>query len=85
MNDESQLCPCCEQPCDRESADIGVGVIYGPWGCPACGWSEDPQYDCREGTRMDGDDRVLDQYGVSHHVDRLDGQAVLAGLNRSKL
>lgn len=60
---------------------MGVGIIHGPWGCPHCGWSEDPEYDSRDGIRRDGDDRVLDQYGVSHHVERLDGVAVLVGLN----
>ena len=74
-------CPHCGSSCDRESADIGIGVRHGPWGCGACGWSEDPEYDSRAGIRYDGADRVFDQYGVSHHVDRLDGVAVLVGLN----
>ena len=39
------VCPLCETKCWREEADVGVGVLFGPWGCPACGWSEDPQYD----------------------------------------
>lgn len=43
------LCPCCKEPVWRESADVGVGVIYGPWGCSICGWSSDPYYDCRSG------------------------------------
>lgn len=78
---DRQSCPHCGAPCDREAVDVGVGVIHGPWGCPDCGWSEYPEYDCREGVRRDGADRVFDQYGVSHHVDRLDGKAVLVGLN----
>ena len=77
----SKDCPCCGSSCDREHVDVEVGVIYGPWGCGECGWSENPEYDSREGTRRDGDDRVFDQYGVSHHVSRLDGMAVVAGLN----
>lgn len=80
---ESYACPYCEELCAREEADIGVGVMYGPWGCSNCGWSENPEYDCRGGIRRDGEDRVHDQYGVSHHVDRPDGMAVLAGLNVS--
>jgi hypothetical protein len=74
-------CPHCGESCDRESVDVGLGVIYGPWGCASCGWSSDPQYDSREGLRYDGEDRVFDQWGVSHHVDRIGGQVVLAGLN----
>jgi len=27
---------------------VGVGVIYGPYGC-YCGWSQDPDYDSSEG------------------------------------
>lgn len=77
-------CPYCDELCDRESADVGVGVIYGPWGCDNCGWSEAPEYDSRAGIRRDGKDRVFDQYGVSHHVDRFNGEAVLAGLNVAK-
>lgn len=78
---ESQDCPHCGEPCDRHSVDVGVGVIRGPWGCGNCGWSSDSAYDSRVSIRRDGDDRVFDQYGVSHHVDRSDGQVVLAGLN----
>ena len=74
-------CPHCESDCAREEVDIGVGIMTGPWGCPNCGWSDNPVYDCREGIRKDGDDRVLDQYGVSHHVTREGGLNVLAGGN----
>jgi len=74
-------CPHCGAACDREEVDVGVGVIHGPLGCRDCGWSEWPEYDSRDGVRCDGDDRVLDQYGVSHHVDRPGGVAVLVGLN----
>ena len=70
-------CPACGRDCGRDSADVGVGVIYGPWGC-ACGWSEWDDLDQRSGVVWDGDDRVIDQYGVSHSVDRLDGAAVRA-------
>lgn len=77
-------CPHCATPCDRESVDIGVGVLHGPWGCSNCGWSEFPEYDSRDGIRRSGEDRVFDQYGVSRHVDRNGGAAVLAGLNVGK-
>ena len=42
-------CPKCDEVCYRESADIGVGVIHGPYGCPACGWSEWAEYDRSSG------------------------------------
>lgn len=74
-------CPHCGEACNREEVDIEVGVIHGPWGCANCGWSENPEYDSRDGVRMDGEDRVFDQYGVSHHLTRLDGQVVLVGGN----
>jgi hypothetical protein len=69
------------------SAPIGGGVlqISGPWGCRKCGWSEALEYDCREGVRMDGPDRVFDPYGVSHHLDDLkNGESILTALKRSK-
>lgn len=47
--EHSKDCPHCGEPCDRDSADVGVGIIYGPWGC-MCGWSEDPRYDQISGT-----------------------------------
>jgi len=37
-------CPDCGCECDRYSVDNGVGIIYGPYGCPECGWSEHEQY-----------------------------------------
>ena len=50
MDEEfDRKCPRCGEPCDRESVDVGVGIIYGPYGC-GCGWSEDPQYDRSSGT-----------------------------------
>lgn len=84
MSEPPMACPHCGDTCDRESVDVGIGIMYGPWGCSNCGWSEDPDYDCRDGIKRDGDDRVLDQFGVSHHVDRFDGMAVLIGLNVAK-
>jgi len=74
-------CPHCGSTCDRDEVDVEVGVIYGPWGCARCGWSSSPEYDSREGIRRDGADRVFDQYGGSHHIDRIGGKAVLAAVN----
>lgn len=82
MRDEMR-CPHCGDECARDDVDVGIGIMYGPWGCPNCGWSEDEKYDSREGIRRDGDGRVLDQYGGSCHVSRPDGEAILLGLNVS--
>lgn len=38
-------CERCGNECDRDEVDVGVGVVYGPWGCYECGWSSDPRYD----------------------------------------
>lgn len=61
MTDESMVCPECGADCWREDADVGVGVIYGPWGCPDCGWCENDLY---SHTRHQG----FDQYGGYHPV-----------------
>jgi hypothetical protein len=42
------ICPRCGRDCGRDEADVGVGVIYGPWGC-FCGWSETADYDVTDG------------------------------------
>ena len=59
---EHQDCPNCQQSCYRESADIGIGRIYGPWGCP-CGWSEDPRYNLLTGPKRTELGGLIDQYG----------------------
>jgi len=41
-------CPKCGYDCYRDEVDVGVGIMYGPYGC-MCGWSEDPRYDSSEG------------------------------------
>jgi hypothetical protein len=58
------ICPKCGTECIRDSVDVGVGVIDGPYGCPGCGWSEDSTYDLSAG-KDPIDDRggVTDQYG----------------------
>lgn len=64
MTKETMNCPKCETECWREEADVGVGIIYGPWGCPDCGWSESEEYDLT--TRSPGPDAkggYIDQYG----------------------
>lgn len=55
-------CPICGEPTWRDSVDVGVGIMYGPYGCP-CGWSEDPAYDLRSGPRRTDKGYVIDQWG----------------------
>lgn len=63
-------CPKCgEALLWRESADVGIGIIYGPWGCE-CGWSESAEYDRREGPAAadsEYETRVCDQWGMAHY------------------
>ena len=42
-------CPNCKaKDLWRDSVDVGVGTIYGPYGCE-CGWSEDEKYNQLKG------------------------------------
>lgn len=60
-------CPKCNEECWQDSADVGVGVIYGPWGCPGCGWSEGEEYDLSTGKDpVDEKGGAIDQYGGYH-------------------
>lgn len=60
-------CPKCGESCNRESVDVGVGIIIGPWGCPSCGWSESEEYDLSAGRDpIQEDGSVLDQFGVRY-------------------
>jgi predicted nucleic-acid-binding Zn-ribbon protein len=66
--EKRDACPKCHSTeIWQESADVGVGVIYGPMGCPECGWSEAEEYDLSDG-RSPVDERggVIDQYGGYH-------------------
>lgn len=55
-------CPKCgAEDCYRDSVDVGVGVMYGPYGCP-CGWSADPRFDISDGPKTESGYRV-DQWG----------------------
>ena len=57
-------CPKCGGHCDRDSVDVGVGVIHGPWGCEECRWSEDSEYDLSDGrSSFDEKGGMIDQYG----------------------
>lgn len=58
---------CGETELWRDSVDVGVGTIYGPWGCPRCGWSEDDEYDLSEGrSPVDEKGGAIDQFGGYH-------------------
>jgi hypothetical protein len=59
---DQQECPNCGCDCYRDSADVGVGIIYGPWGCQ-CGWSEDERYNLLGGPKTTEMGGVIDQYG----------------------
>jgi hypothetical protein len=82
---EQQDCPKCGDKCYREEADVGVGIIYGPWGCPGCGWSENPEYDHSAGgscaAQAEMPDRYVDQFGVAYSKERLKENAARLGLN----
>lgn len=61
---DASPCPRCdERELWRESADVGVGVIYGPYGCPCCGWSESEEYDLQKGGGVQPDGSYLDPFG----------------------
>jgi hypothetical protein len=60
-------CLKCNCDCVRDSVDVGVGVIHGPYGCPDCGWSEDSDYDLSGGRNpVDEKGGVIDQFGGYH-------------------
>lgn len=68
-------CPKCGEECDRDSVDVGVGVIHGPYGCASCGWSEDPEYDLSAGRDpVDEKGGAIDQWGGYHPPGRVTGQ-----------
>ncbi|MBX4941149.1 hypothetical protein [Rhizobium binae] len=64
ITDESPCPRCDEVGLWRESADVGVGIIYGPYGCPSCGWSENEEYDLQKGGGVQPDGSYLDPYGM---------------------
>lgn len=71
----AKVCPECGGTCDRDSVDVGVGVIYGPWGCCDCGWGENG------GARVEGD-RYIDQFGGSTSIERMADNAERLGIDR---
>lgn len=76
-------CPKCGDDCWRDSCDVGVGVIYGPYGCP-CGWSEDRELDRTSGGHGNQTPGWwTDQYGVSYSIDRVVENCERFGLDGS--
>ena len=56
-------CPICgTKNLRRDSVDIGIGIINGPYGCD-CGWSEDKKYDIRSGPKLTNSGYKIDQWG----------------------
>jgi len=71
---ETMQCPKCGEGCDRDEVDVGVGVIYGPWGCHCCGWSQSAEYDRSEGPSP------KQQEMPNHYVDPCGGATPHRGL-----
>lgn len=59
----SGQCPRCGEETYQDSVDVGVGVIFGPWGCTACAWSEDEAYDGQFGGGVQENGSYLDPMG----------------------
>lgn len=58
-------CPKCgARELWRDSVDVGVGFIHGPYGCSDCGWSESGAYDLSEGQdAFDEKGGMIDPFG----------------------
>lgn len=62
-----ELCPKCSSRVWRDSVDVGVGVIHGPYGCVQCGWSESKEYDLSNGSspaQLENPQHKVDQWGT---------------------
>lgn len=77
-------CPKCGEECARDEADVGVGVIYGPWGCYYCGWSESSEYDCSQGpsvAQQEHPEFYVDQCGGMQRLSAIEDKLNHFGLN----
>jgi hypothetical protein len=54
---------------------VGVGSIYGPWGCSDCGWGEN-------GRAHVGGGRYVDQFGGSWSVEGIADNCERFGVDR---
>ncbi len=80
---EECKCPKCGEDCYRDYADVGVGVIYGPWGCGRCGWSSAPEYDRSEGissAQVENPDWYIDQFGGMQRISAIADNAARFGI-----
>lgn len=60
-------CPKCHAECQCDSVHNGVALIYGPYGCPQCGWSENEEYDLStRKSPVDERGGAIDQFGGYH-------------------
>lgn len=79
-------CPKCGSgECWRPDADVGVGTIYGPWGCPDCGWSEYPEYDRTAGINRASRGTPgwhIDQWGQATRVSAIADKCERFGIPR---
>lgn len=78
-------CPKCQAECDRDEVDIGVGIQYGPYGCQACGWSEDPRFDGSEGpspAQRESPGYYVDSRGGRYSLSRIEDKLERFGLPR---
>jgi hypothetical protein len=57
-------CPKCGEACERDSVHNGIAMLFGPYGCPQCKWSESEEYDfSTDKNPIDERGGVSDQYG----------------------
>jgi len=82
-----KACERCGEGCHRDEVDIGVGTIYGPYGCPSCGWSDWPEYDRSGGPspkqREAGGEWYVDQWGGMRRVSSIADHCERFGIPRS--
>jgi hypothetical protein len=80
-----RICPKCGDDCWRESVDVGVGVIYGPYGC-SCGWSEHEEYDSSDAHAAAPEGWRVTPQGVLINLERERDEhaAILARFGRSR-
>jgi len=79
-------CPKCGcEDLHREEADVGVGIIYGPYGCPECGWSEWKRYDHSDGEMCEAQKEhpgwYVDQWGRMQRISAIEEKLESFGIS----
>ena len=71
--EEAMKCPKCGGECWRDEVHVGVGWMYGPYGCPECYWSESSEYDRSEGKVPPGQPEgwYTDNFGRSMRIEAI--------------